>query len=67
MDVDQPLLMPTDEVLTFIQLSPGKVVANHMEALNHCPVDRQMLRSSLERRGISDKVLIPQDGETQEF
>jgi len=67
MDVGQPLLMPTDEVLTFIQLSPGKVIANHMEALNHCPVDRQMLRRSLVRQGISDKVLIPQDGETLEF
>jgi len=66
-DVGQPLLMPTDEVLKFIQLSPGKVFANHMEALNHCPVDRQMLRRSLEKQGISDKVLIPQDGETLEF
>lgn len=67
MDVGQPLLMPTDEVMEFIKLSPGKVIANHMEALNHCPVDRQTLRSSLEAHGLSDKVFIPQDGEVLAF
>ena len=64
MDVGQPLLMPASEVIEFIKRSPGTVIANHMEALNHCPVDRIALRSALEREGLSDKVLIPQDGET---
>ncbi|MCG9651078.1 MBL fold metallo-hydrolase [Vibrio brasiliensis] len=67
MDVGQPLLMATDEVMEFIQLSPGKVIANHMEALNHCPVDRDTLRQSIEKYGLADKVLIPMDGETLEF
>ncbi|MCW8335647.1 MBL fold metallo-hydrolase [Vibrio paucivorans] len=67
MDVGQPLLMPANEVLEFIRLSPGKVIANHMEALNHCPVDRGTLRRSLETHGLSDKVLIPEDGETLVF
>ncbi|MGB2079422.1 MAG: MBL fold metallo-hydrolase [Vibrio sp.] len=64
MDVGQPLLMPTDEVLEFIRLSPNKVIANHMEALNHCPIERDTLRQSLVENGLSDKVLIPNDGET---
>ncbi|MGR5092140.1 MBL fold metallo-hydrolase [Vibrio maritimus] len=67
MDVGQPLLMPTDEVMEFIQLSPGKVIANHMEALNHCPVDRETLSKSLQQLGLEQKVLIPADGETLEF
>lgn len=67
MDVGQPLLMATDEVIEFIKLSPGKVIANHMEALNHCPVDRETLRSTLKHHGLSDKVLIPQDGEIIEL
>ncbi len=67
MDVGQPLLMPTDEVMDFIRLSPGKVIANHMEALNHCPVDRNTLRESLKQQGLSDKVLIPEDGEVLEL
>ncbi|WP_394200342.1 MBL fold metallo-hydrolase [Shewanella waksmanii] len=67
MDVGQPLLMPSDEVIKFIELSPGKVVANHMEALNHCPIDRPALKQYLQQRGLLQKVLIPQDGETLEF
>ncbi|MGF1721958.1 MBL fold metallo-hydrolase [Vibrio kyushuensis] len=67
MDVGKPLLMPEEEILEFIQLSPSIVIANHMEALNHCPVDRQTLRNSLNAKGISNKVLIPEDGEMLAF
>jgi L-ascorbate metabolism protein UlaG (beta-lactamase superfamily) len=67
MDVGQPLLMPADEVVEFIRLSPGKVIANHMEALNHCPIDRTTLKKSVVALGMSDKVLIPEDGELLEF
>ncbi|WP_414932711.1 MBL fold metallo-hydrolase [Vibrio europaeus] len=67
MDVGQPLLMSSDEVMEFIRLSPNKVIANHMEALNHCPIDRDTLKRTLEAEGLSNKVLIPLDGETLEF
>ncbi|QBF82820.1 MBL fold metallo-hydrolase [Shewanella maritima] len=67
MDVGQPLLMALDEVCEFISASPGKVIANHMEALNHCPIDRKTLAAELERRGLGDKVSIPQDGEAVAF
>ncbi|WP_432460292.1 MBL fold metallo-hydrolase [Agarivorans sp. QJM3NY_25] len=64
MDVGQPLLMSKDEVLEFIRLSPSKVIANHMEALNHCPIDRNVLRHTLDFEGLADKVIIPEDGAT---
>ncbi|MEZ8883707.1 MBL fold metallo-hydrolase, partial [Vibrio sp. 10N.247.311.13] len=67
MDVGQPLLMSIDEVMKFIRLSPNKVVANHMEALNHCAVTRPILKEAIYKNGLSDKVLIPADGETLEF
>ncbi len=67
MDVGQPLLMSIDEVMEFIRLSPNKVIANHMEALNHCAVTRPILKESIDKNGLSDKVLIPADGETLEF
>lgn len=67
MDVGQPLLMPTDEVIEFIKRSPGKVIANHLEALNHCPVDRSTLKRTLNAHGLVDKVSVPEDGETLEF
>ncbi|WP_261817823.1 MBL fold metallo-hydrolase [Vibrio gallicus] len=67
MDVGQPLLMSTDEVMEFIALSPNKVIANHMEALNHCAVTRPILKQSIEKNALSEKVLIPEDGETLTF
>ncbi|MEH0688824.1 MBL fold metallo-hydrolase [Vibrio cholerae] len=67
MDVGQPLLMSIDEVMEFIRLSPNKVIANHMEALNHCAVTRTTLKEAIDKNGLSDKVLIPADGETLEF
>lgn len=67
MDVGQPLLMPTDEVMTFIERSPGQVVANHLEALNHCPVTREELARALSARQLRQKVWIPADGESRQF
>ncbi|RKF18129.1 MBL fold metallo-hydrolase [Alginatibacterium sediminis] len=67
MDVGKALLMSKDELLTFIKLSPGLVVANHMEALNHCPVDRTTLLELLKAHGLDNKVLIPLDGDVLDF
>lgn len=67
MDVGQPLLMSTDEVMEFIRLSPNKVIANHMEALNHCAVTRPILKESLRKNELLEKVLIPEDGQSLAF
>jgi hypothetical protein len=56
--------MPMEEILEFIRLSPSKVIANHLEALNHCPITRVQLREELIKNDLSDKVYIPDDGET---
>jgi len=64
LDLDGDILMPIEEVLEFIRLSPSKVIANHLEALNHCPITRTQLRDELVKNGLLDKVYIPDDGET---
>ncbi len=66
-DVGNDLLMSLDEVIEFIKLSPTKVMANHMEALNHCPISRVELKQRLEQEHLSQKVFIPEDGESFEF
>jgi L-ascorbate metabolism protein UlaG (beta-lactamase superfamily) len=66
-DVGRPILMPIDELLEFVRLAPGRVVANHLEALNHCPTTRAQLSAELEKAGLRDRVLIPADGETVEL
>lgn len=64
LDVGGPILMPLDEIVTFIRKSPGKVIANHLEALNHCPTTRLQLREELEKNGLMVKTFIPDDGDT---
>lgn len=66
-DILQPLIMTMDEIITFVKNAPGKVIANHLEALNHCSTTRKSLREALEKEGVSEKVYIPEDGEVIDF
>ena len=67
LDLFQPLLMRVDDILKFTKTAPGKVMANHLEAVNHCPTKRSDLKAHFEREGLTDKTLIPEDGETMLF
>ena len=67
LDVGGPILMTLDEILAFVKAAPGMVVANHLEALNHCPTTRGQLKEALVTSGLMPKTLIPDDGETLEF
>ncbi len=49
LDMGGPILMPMDEIITCIRKAPGRVVANHLEALNHCPMTREQLKEELEK------------------
>ena len=62
-DFGQPLLMHPEDVLKFMQNSPNKVFANHMEAVNHCPTTRDSLREVIKNNALEDKVYVPEDGE----
>ena len=64
MDVGGPILMPLEEIITFIEKAPHKVIANHLEALNHCPTTRSALKQELEKHDLLSKTFIPNDGET---
>ncbi len=67
LDVGKPILMPMEELVTFVRNAPGKVIANHLEALNHCPTTRLELKQELEKNDLLSKVFIPGDGETINF
>jgi L-ascorbate metabolism protein UlaG (beta-lactamase superfamily) len=64
LDIGRPILMNRDELMQFITLAPGTVYANHLEALNHCPMTRNRLQHELSERHLLDKTWIPQDGES---
>ena len=42
----------------------ARIVASHMEAVNHATLTRAELRSYLADHGMTDRVLVPEDGET---
>ena len=64
LDVGDPILMTLEEIVTFTRTAPYKVIANHLEALNHCPTTREQLREALGKQDLLEKTFIPEDGET---
>lgn len=67
LDLGRPILMPLDELINFIRTAYGKVIAVHLDAFNHCLTNRDILREAVLKEGLSDKVIIPTDGELLEF
>ena len=66
-DIFKPLLMKVEDVLTFTKDAPGKVIANHLEAVNHCPTKRADLKKLFASNELQGKTWIPEDGETKEY
>ncbi|MEQ1912575.1 MAG: MBL fold metallo-hydrolase [Vicinamibacterales bacterium] len=59
-----PIIMGLDDVVKVCQAAPrATVIAVHLEAVNHCMLTRDGLRSGLNRLGVASTVLIPRDGE----
>lgn len=62
------IIMDEEDVLAVCQAAPWtRVVASHMEAVNHGNVSRTYLRTFADRLGVGEQVLIPADGEQLEF
>lgn len=62
--VGDPITMEGEDVVAVCRYSPGtRVVAVHMDAINHCHATRDVLRSRLAAEGLLAQVAIPQDGE----
>lgn len=67
LDFFQPLLMRMDDIIRFVENAPHKVIANHLEAVNHCPTTRIELLETLKSKQLNDRVFIPDDGDMMEF
>jgi L-ascorbate metabolism protein UlaG (beta-lactamase superfamily) len=64
LDIGPPILMTLEEQIEFVRLAPGRVIAVHLEALDHCEITRAKLRDVLKEAGALDYVDIPTDGQT---
>jgi L-ascorbate metabolism protein UlaG (beta-lactamase superfamily) len=67
MDLGGEIIMGPGEVLEFAGLARGMVVANHLEALSHCPPTRAALAAGARAAGLAGRLLIPADGERLAF
>ncbi|TFH87254.1 MBL fold metallo-hydrolase [Billgrantia azerbaijanica] len=66
-DLGGEIIMGEDDVIAASYLSAGIIVANHLEALDHCPVSRNDLARRCQRENLQDRLLIPADGQTLTF
>ena len=65
----ETIIMDAEQTLTTAKSAPqSKVVAIHLEALDHCGVSRRALRQMAQNEAIPrSRLIIPQDGETITF
>ncbi len=63
-----PITMTAEDVGRVCRAIPSaRVIAVHMEALNHCALTRDMLRRYLSREGLAERVAVPDDGAVLAF
>jgi L-ascorbate metabolism protein UlaG (beta-lactamase superfamily) len=59
-----PITMTAEDVVQVCRAAPAtRVIATHLEAINHCLVTRADLRDVLVAAGVAEQVTIPADGE----
>lgn len=62
-----PITMTAEDVAEVCRAAPeARVIAVHMEAINHCLLTRRELAEGLAEAGLSDRVEVPADGATLE-
>jgi len=62
-DLGGEILMDADDVCAAARLTDGIVIANHLEALDHCPVTRECVRQMASATGLGRRLRVPEDGE----
>lgn len=67
-NVGAPITMTAQDVVEVCRTAPqAKVVAVHLEAINHCRLSRQTLADYLANAKVAHQVSIPADGESLYF
>ncbi|MFP3918350.1 MBL fold metallo-hydrolase [Lysinibacillus telephonicus] len=62
------LVMGKEDVYEVYNAAPNaKILAVHMEAVNHWTLSREELRIFINEKGISSNILVPNDGESYSF
>lgn len=65
----EPILMDAAQTIHMVNAAPeAKIVAVHLESLDHCTVTRERLRQMADEAGVAaNRLIIPENGETISF
>jgi L-ascorbate metabolism protein UlaG (beta-lactamase superfamily) len=67
-NVGDPITMHDGDIAELCRHAPSvQIVAVHLDSINHCLQKRPDLQAALQERRLSDRVQIPEDGETLVF
>lgn len=61
-DIGKEIIMNAQDVITLAQLTPATVIANHVEAISHCPISRADIQSAAMSAGLTERIIAPNDG-----
>jgi len=61
------ILSPADVASAAALLPRGTIIANHLEALDHCPGSRAGMRALASAQGWLPRLWVPEDGEARHF
>lgn len=65
---DESIIMGKEDIHeVFLAAPKAKIIASHMESVNHATLSRRELRKFLSEKGMTERVLIPADGESYHF
>ena len=63
-----PIIMDKKDVYEVYKAAPrATIIASHMESVNHAMLSRKELREFISEKGMAQRVLVPEDGETCSF
>jgi hypothetical protein len=65
---NEPILMGKEDVYEVYNAAPqATLIASHIESLNLATLSRKELRVFLGEKGMTQRVLVPEDGESYRF
>ena len=63
-----PIIMDKKDVYEVFKAAPkATIIASHMESVNHAMLSRKELREFLSEKNMTQRVLVPEDGEAYSF
>lgn len=65
---EESIIMGKQDVYQVYNAAPNAtIIASHMESVNHATLSRKELREFLSEKGMTQRVLVPEDGEAYSF